>query len=81
LTTESEMPSSPPFARITTARISMGTNETAANVSIARTATRTPRWLRTRTIPSAISPNTHQAGALSEMCACQAPSESRPTPR
>ena len=40
--TLSEIPSAPPFATITIARISIGTNETAANVSIAPTAMRTP---------------------------------------
>ena len=64
LKTESEIPLSPPFARITIARISIGTNDSAAKVSIARTATRTPRWFRTSTIASPISPNTHQAGRV-----------------
>ena len=43
LKTVSEFPLSPPFAMITTARNSMGMKEHAANVSIARSASRTPR--------------------------------------
>ena len=39
---ENVMPSFPPFAMITTPRISIGTNETAAKVSIAPTAIRMP---------------------------------------
>ncbi len=42
LNIESVFPFFPPFAMITIARITIGTNEHTANVSIARTATRTP---------------------------------------
>jgi hypothetical protein len=38
-----ELPLSPPLAMMTSARISMGTNEIAAKVSMARMAMRTPR--------------------------------------
>ena len=41
--TVSELPLSPPFATITMARNSMGMKEHAANVSMARSASRTPR--------------------------------------
>ncbi len=43
LNMESVFPSSPPLTMITNARISIGTNETTANVSIARMAMRTPK--------------------------------------
>ena len=39
----SVFPFSPPLKMITSARISIGTNETAAKVSIARIASRTPK--------------------------------------
>ena len=39
----SVFPFSPPLKMITSARISIGTNETSANVSIARIASRTPK--------------------------------------
>jgi hypothetical protein len=42
LNTLSEIPSAPPFATMTTARMSIGMKETAAKVSIAPTAIRTP---------------------------------------